>query len=107
MLGKTELELASFVLVALGKLDAALQPLSPPHHHTSLAVLDQSLGPDLLGTDLVTKLRDAGFCGAICILTVSIEEENGWIRHLPGVNCVIEKGKAANIIITVRSETDV
>jgi len=97
-LGKTREEQDSFLNFALGRVDKELQPLPPPHQQADIVVADQNIidifdgGPDIIGTDLVAQLRDAGFTGVACIVSGCDLEELAELEAQPGVDLAVLKG---------------
>eukprot|EP00966_Prymnesium_polylepis_P329003 7384774-Prymnesium_polylepis.1 len=94
-MGTTREEQVGFLAYALGRVDRDLLPLPPPHRHADVVVLDQNIDlawrPHLLGTDLVVQLREAGFAGATCIVSVGAEEA-AKLEAMPGVDVASRKG---------------
>ena len=90
-IGETKAEQLGFFDFALGRVDKRLQPLQPPFRQADIIALDQNIDldgqPHLLGTDLVVRLREAGFTGAACIISGGDPEE-----AKPGVDAATTKG---------------
>ena len=95
-LGETEEEQLGFLDFALGHVDRHLQPLQPPFRQADVIALDQNIDlcgqPRLLGTDLVARLRNAGFTGAACIVSGGEPEAVARLGALPGVDVATGKG---------------
>lgn len=91
MLGETKAEIESFIDVALGLLDAALNPTSAAP--ADIVMMDENISPpETLGSQLAIKLRRRGFKGIIAILTGASCTHAEQIRKLPAVDFVFDKG---------------
>jgi hypothetical protein len=102
-LGGTTAEQRSFVDVALGRLDAKLNPLTPPLPHVDVVMLDQNINTQegqqhLLGSDIAGQLQAHGYRGVTCIQTGSSMQMIDELAGMPGVDLVFPKGLALSAV---------
>jgi len=94
-IGGNQAELDAFVDLALGRLDADMNPAAEPRQ-ADITILDQNLLLDnreyLVGTELVTELRAQGFRGKCLLVTASVGSQLVEIRNTAGIDAVMSKG---------------
>ena len=67
-----------------------------------VAVLDQNItytSGNILGTDLIRQLREAGFGGLLCIRSANTDEDERDFYLRFGAHCVIDKGMAPKEVV--------
>jgi len=103
-LGETASEQQGFLEFALGQVDAAMQPLPPPHRQADVVLLDQNITlhdePHLLGSQLATDLRERGYLGVICIISGVDEERRAVLESQPCVDMVQPKSFSPTTLAT-------
>ena len=109
VVGGTGAEQDRFVELAMGVLDARLQPVRPAdQREADVAIIDHRLqqaeqpGSLLLGTDLAFELQQAGFRGAVCLYTAESGEDGAALARMPGVDAVFEKGVTRPAVLVQR-----
>ena len=91
-IGVTESEQVGFIDFALGRVDAALQPLPQVHRQADVVILDDSIALSnaphfsFSGAGVVLRLRELGFAGTTCILTAQGDERMAELTAMPGVD---------------------
>jgi hypothetical protein len=91
--GETLEEQDHFVDLALGAINAQLMLVAEAERRpVDIAILDQNLHNDVLGSSLAATLRTRGFTGVTCILTGSSAHSLSHLRAQPSVDLAAAKG---------------
>ena len=96
--GVTKEEQLGFLEFALGHVDKNLQPLQQPFRQADIVTVDQHIDmdgkPHVIGTDLVARLREAGFTGVACIISGGSPVEVARLEAMRGVDVATSKSNA-------------
>jgi len=94
-IGETKSEQLGFIDFALGRVDAALRPLAPPHREADMVLLDEDIALNnethMLGSQLAGQLRGLGYGGVTCIISGVDDEHLAALIAMPDVDMVSPK----------------
>jgi hypothetical protein len=113
VLGETREEQDALIDLALGRLQTDLKTSIPEEgaagggggggggwrRQADVALIDQNLHDDVLGTSIAAELRQQGFCNVICIMTADSGDAVDALLAHPAVDCAFQKGTNTHTVV--------